>query len=55
MLGAALGGFDTAFWYQLTTRCQTFQSVFTGCQGCTCANSNTCTAANLANDVQCQG
>ncbi len=55
MLGAALGGFDTAFWFQLTTRCQTFQSVFAGCQTCTCASSNTCTAANLADDVQCQG
>ncbi|KAL4440018.1 hypothetical protein ABPG75_003019 [Micractinium tetrahymenae] len=53
MLGAALGGFDTAFWYQLATRCATTQAAFLGCSQCSCADSSTCTAADFASDPTC--
>ncbi|KAL4423443.1 hypothetical protein ABPG77_005395 [Micractinium sp. CCAP 211/92] len=55
MLGAALGGFDTAFWYQLATRCTTSQLAFLGCSQCSCAGSSTCTAQDFASDPTCHG
>ncbi|PSC68654.1 solute carrier family 25 member 33 [Micractinium conductrix] len=53
MLGAGLAGWDTAFAFQLDTRCETRQVAFAGCDSCTCAQDNTCTAALLANDPTC--
>ena len=53
MLAAALGGFDTAFWYTLTTRCGIVQAAFFGCQQCPCAANGTCSALDLATDPLC--
>eukprot|EP00887_Chlorella_sp_A99_P000551 scaffold17.g551.t1 len=53
MLGAALGAWDTAFWFTLDGRCETVQAAFVGCGACACAGANACMIADLSAGGAC--
>uniref|UniRef100_A0A061R957 Uncharacterized protein n=1 Tax=Tetraselmis sp. GSL018 TaxID=582737 RepID=A0A061R957_9CHLO len=48
MLGAALGLYSVAIYYDMRVRCEIMQAAYVGCAGCTCALQNSCTKDDLS-------